>query len=76
MASRTHIQRRNQEIKKIYNHLSKVERRKSDYIIEYISVNYFLDKTSIYAIITATDEIKPAPRQKDMSEAFKYIFKK
>lgn len=51
MASRKRIKSRNQEIREIWNHLRKVERRESSYCLEQIEANYHLSKDRIYQIL-------------------------
>lgn len=51
MASRTRTKSRNQEIREIWNHLRKVERRESGYCLEQIERNYHLSRDRIYQIL-------------------------
>lgn len=56
MASRSKIKSRNQEIREIYTHLRKVERREAGYVMELIETNYHLSRDRIYQILAETDE--------------------
>lgn len=55
MASNSHIQKRNQEIREIWRHLRKIKRKESSYCFEFLAQNYFVGKDRVYAIILEPD---------------------
>jgi hypothetical protein len=49
--AQSNIERRNQEINEVWQHLRKINRHESSYVIEFISQHYFIGKDTIYSIL-------------------------
>ncbi|AEL24334.1 hypothetical protein [Cyclobacterium marinum] len=56
MAGRKNIKSRNEEVRQVFRHLRKIERRESSYCMEEISKNYHISQDRIYQILAQPDE--------------------